>query len=492
MIAFLILTAATPMLSVPAAVLDDDRATLSGARLAWPEETDLRLEDRGSELVVRSERAIGEDRIAAFREAAGAAIGELRWNDDSLVLRASPGWSMRWRRVGSVVIVAFAATAGDTPADPTEPADDTHDVALAAIQADAAAGYPGRARRAAAMLAAADPADSQAARMLADTQVAAGDVRGAARGYRALGAPDRTARRTIAAAAGVVSIGVTVRDGSDLSQAELGARIDAAIDDRLSAGGGVRHIASRVATPGPDEKVGETVIDASVAAALGDAVRLQLLASAALDDRVTGGGAKLTAGSPEAQVRATLLRHMPDYSTPAQVLAGGYLSRATAGVTYRLTPGLVGQADAGWNRYGLAGMAAASDTITASGGLDYTLRRQFPTLGLSYRFEAEYVERMRVDADGRALVSLATRENHTLQGVVGGLIGAVQLTGLAGWTVDRFGGDGPTASVGLAAPIGIAWRVEGGAGVTSVSRPGFSGTQLFARAQVSRALGDGK
>jgi len=66
----------------------------------------------------------------------------------------------------------------------------------------------------------------------------------------------------------------------------------------------------------------------------------------------------------------------------------------------------------------------------------------------------------------------------------------VQLTALAGWTVDRFGGDGPTASIGLAAPIAIAWRVEGGAGITSITRPGFSGRQLFARAQVTRSLGD--
>ncbi len=489
MIACLLLATA-PIVSVPAAAFDDDRATLAPARLVWPDGADLRLEDRGDELVVRYDRAIDDDRIAAFRDAGGAAIGALRWNDDSLVLRAAPSWRMRWHRVGSVVTVAFGATAGEAVAAPTD--DAAHDVALAAIQADAAAGYTGQARRAAAALAARDPADTQAARMLADTQVAAGDIRGAARGYRALGVHDRAARRAMAAAPGIASVGVTARDGSDLSQAEIGARVDAAIGDRLSAGGGVRHIASRVTTAGPDAKVGETVIDASVSAALGDAVRLQLLASAALDDRVTGGGAKLTAGSPEAQVRGTLLRHMPDYSTPAQVLAGGYLSRAAAGVTYRLTPGLVGQADVGWNRYGLAGMPGASDTITAAGGLDYALRRQFPSLGLSYRFEAEYVERMRLDAGGRALVSLATRENHTLQGVVGGMLGEVQLTGLAGWTVDRFGGDGPTASIGVAAPIGIGWRIEGGAGVTSVSRPGFSGTQLFARAQVSRALGDGK
>jgi hypothetical protein len=71
--------------------------------------------------------------------------------------------------------------------------------------------------------------------------------------------------------------------------------------------------------------------DAALAVALGDAARLQLLASAALDDGVTGGGAKMTYGPAEAQWRVTLTRHMPEYWTPAQVLAGGYLSRAALG-----------------------------------------------------------------------------------------------------------------------------------------------------------------
>ncbi|MEG8046179.1 hypothetical protein QP175_08080 [Sphingomonas aerolata] len=185
-----------------------------------------------------------------------------------------------------------------------------------------------------------------------------------------------------------------------------------------------------------------------------------------------------------------MTRHMPDYSTPAQVLAGGYLSRALIGVTYRLTPGVVAQGDIGAYRYGLATGSGASDTIVASAGVDYLIRRQFPALGLTYRFDAEYVQRMQLGADRLAVIPLATRENHTIQGLASGAVGAVQMTALAGWTVDRFGGDGPTASLGLAAPIAVAWRVEGSGGITSIARQGFAGRQLYARALLTRSLGD--
>jgi hypothetical protein len=498
MIAISIALASEPALAVAKAVFTDDRVTVSAPPLAWPSGTTVRVTGDAGELVIRYDRPLAEAWIAALRSANPAAIGDLRWNDDSLVLRAARGWDIDWRQTGTVVAIVFAAPATVSPAEMD--AEAPIDAALAAIEADAAAGYVGQARRAAVALVRRRPADPQAARLLADARAADGDLRGAAGGYRALESDDRAARRVIAAAAGTAGIGIVARDGGDLAQAEIGARIDAAIGDRAAVGGGIRRIASRVDTPTGAVRRGDTVADASLTARLTDTVRVQALASAALDDGkdggrtggTTGGGVRLTAGSAEAQARATLTRHMPDYSTPAQVLAGGYLSRAALGFTYRLTPGLVGQADLGRNRYGLAGQPGASDTIAASAGLDYGLRRQFPALGLSYRYEAEYVERMRVGANGGALVPLADRENHTVQGVIGGTIGAVQVTGLAGWTVDRFGGNGPTASIGVAAPIGILWRIEGGAGVTSVSRPGFTGTQLFARAQVSRSLGSGR
>lgn len=485
MIAGLLLLAevAVPQLTVPRAIFADAAVATPAPRLVWPEGTQLRIESGEGELVVRADRPLPPAAITTFADAAGSAVGDLRWNDDSLVLRASPGWGLHWRQEGATVVVAFTP-----PADAIDTATESNDdLAIARIEADAAAGYPGRARRAAAALQESYPGDRRIARLLADTRLADGDVRGAARGYRTLAAEDRTARRAIAAAPGTASIGVVARDGSDMTQAEFGARVDAAIDDRFAIGGGLRHIVSAVdARP----TRAATVVDASVAAALAATVRVQLLASAALDDAVTGGGAKLVAGSADAQLRASLTAHMPDYSTPAQVLAGGYLSRALLGVTYRLTPGVVVQADGGMQRYGLTGGSGASDTIVASGGVDYLIRRQFPALGLTYRFEAEYVQRMRRAIDGAALVPLASRENHTVQGFVSAAAGAVQLTALAGWTVDRLGGDGPTASLGAVAPIGIGWRIEGSGGVTSIARPGFAGRQLFARAALTRSLGE--
>ena len=485
---FLCLTDA-PALTVARTVFADSRVVVPEAVLAWPDQAVVRIEDRDGELVARFDQAMTADRIAAFRDAAGDAIGDLRWNDDSLMLRPANGWTMTWRQSGPRVILAFSRPASNEPLIASTN-DTASDALLTAIEADAAAGYPGPARRAATALAKRYPADRRAARILADTRLADGDVRGAARDYRALAADDLTARRAIAAAPGTASIGVTARDGSDLSQAEFAARIDAAVGDTFAVGGGLRHVASRVGKGAQTVRTGDTVVDASVAAAFDGAVRVQLLASAALDDGVTGGGAKAVAGSADAQFRVTLTRHVPDYSTPAQVLAGGYLSRALIGVTYRLTPGLVAQADVGANRYGLSGGSGASDTIVANGGLDYLIRRQFPALGLTYRFEAEYVQRMQVGADSLAIIPLATRENHTVQGLLSGALGTVQVTALGGWTVDRFGGDGPTASLGMAAPIGVAWRVEGSGGITSIARPGFAGRQLYARALLTRSLGD--
>ncbi len=489
MIALLLCLTDAPALTVPHTVFADSRVIVPESVLAWPDQAVVRIEDRDGELVARFDQPMSADRLAAFREAAADAIGDLRWNDDSLVLRPAAGWSMSWRQAGATVAVTFSPPPSTEPL--VETADETaSDGALTAIEADAAAGYPGPARRAATQLAKRYPTDRRAARMLADTRLADGDVRGAARDYRALAANDLTARRAIAAASGTASIGVTARDGSDLSQAEFAARIDAAVGDTFTAGGGIRHVASRVGDDARTVRTGDTIVDASLAAAFDGAVRVQLLASAALDDGVTGGGAKAVAGSADAQFRVTLTGHMPDYSTPAQVLAGGYLSRALLGVTYRLTPGLVVQSDIGANRYGLAGSNGASDTIVASGGVDYLIRRQFPALGLTYRFEAEYVQRLQLGADSLAMIPLATRENHTVQGLLSGALGTVQMTALAGWTVDRFGGDGPTASLGIAAPIGVAWRVEGSGGITSIARPGFSGRQLYARALLTRSLGD--
>lgn len=480
-----------PTLGVPAALLHDTQVVGGVPQLVWQPDTTVTAEERDGELIVRFDRPIDDTAIDAFRRAAGAAIGDLRWNDASLVLRPATGWDMTWRQGESAIAIDFAAPAddggGDAPIQPIE-----LDTRLLSIEADVAAGYPGQGRRAAEALARAHPDDPRVGRILADVRNADGDVRGAAAAYRRIGATDRTARRAQAFAPGVASTGTTLRSGGDLSQVETAVRVDAAVNDTLTLGGGLRAVTNRVDTPVRTARYTDPIVDLAATVRIDDATRMQAVLAGALDSGVTGGGLRMIAGSAEAQWRAALLLHQPDYSTVEQAIGGGYLSRITAGGSYRIAPGLVGQIDIGGNRYGLAGLDAVSDTLTLAGGLDYVARWRGVAFGLTYRLEAEYVQRLRRAGDGRTIVDLADRENHTLQGLVSGSLGEAQLTGLAGWTVDRFGGNGPNASVGLNLPVATAWRIEASGGISSIARPGFPGEQVFARALLSRGLGSGR
>ncbi len=491
MILLTLLAAAAPTLRVPPVLLEDARIAGGATQLVWQPGTTITAEEQDRELIVRFDRPIDDATIDAFRRAGGAAIGDLRWNDASLVLRPAIGWDMAWRRDGSLIAVDFAAQGDAVAVDAPEAPVDL-DGRLLAIEADVAAGYPGQGRRAAEALARSQPDDPRVGRILADARNADGDARGAATAYRRIGATDPVARRARAFAPGTASIGTTLRSGGDLSQVETTARIDAALSDRLTLGGGVRAVASRLDTDARTLRDTAPVVDVAATVRVSDDTRMQAALVSALDSGVTGGGIRVVAGSAEAQWRAALLLHQPDYSTVEQAIGGGTLSRITAGGSYRIAPGLVSQIDVGGNRYGLAGLDRASDTLTLAGGLDYILRLGGLAFGLSYRLDGEYVQRLQRTAEGRVAVDLVDRENHTLQGLVSGPVGPAQLTGLAGWTVDRFGGNGPSVSVGLDLPVATAWRIEASGGISSIARPGFPGQQVFARALLSRGLGSGR
>ncbi|MEP9400202.1 hypothetical protein [Sphingomonas sp. VNH70] len=490
MILLALLAAQAPVLAVPPPVFADAEVLGGDPRLVWKPGTAIAVEDGGGELVVRFDQPLPEAAIDAFRRAAGPAIGDLRWNDDSLVLRAAAGYDLRWRQSGATLTVSFVRRADDIVVEARAAPD--LDAELLAIEADVAAGYPGEGRRRAEALAVAYPNDRRVRRILADARGVDGDVAGAAETYRAIGATDRTARRALAVAPGTAAAGVTLRGGGDLQQAEAVARADVRASDALTLGGGARVVASRVETPAGTRERAEPILDAAATVRVGDDTQVQAVLAAALDSGVTGGGVRITAGPAERQWRAALLLRQPDYSTVEQALGGGTLSRLAGGLTYRLAPGLVGQFDLGANRYGLARIGGGSDTLTLAAGLDYIRRTGALALGLTYRLEAEYVQSRDRTPGGTAIVDLIDRENHTLQALASGAIGTAQLTGLAGWTVDRFGGDGPNASLGLDLPVGTLWRIEASGGISSIARPGFPGQQLFARAFVTRGLGSGR
>ncbi len=179
---------------VPEAIFADHRIVADGEpRLVWPRGAVLTLERGEGEVIVRSDQPPSADAIAMFQERAGEAVGDLRWNDVSLVLRPASGWSMDARLVGPMLIVAFQRMArNETPGGPVTEASE---VAHAVIEADLAAGYPGRAaaRRKRCWRAIRD--DRRAARLLADARALDNDIAGAGRDYRAQGATDRAAQR---------------------------------------------------------------------------------------------------------------------------------------------------------------------------------------------------------------------------------------------------------------------------------------------------------
>lgn len=488
--ALLLLAADDPVVTQPA--WDDSDATLSIAsqQIRWPAGTRLDVVERDGELVVRATRPITQTAIDTLRRSAGDAIEDLRWNDQSLVLRAAPPWRIAWTRDGSTLSLTFLNSAETSPATEAAPPVDASvlDAELARIEASAAAGYPGEARRTAEALVRRYPDDPRARRALADARSANGDARGADQLYRALGADDRPARRARAFAPGAASLTTTVRDGGDLTQIEIAGRADIAVNDIVTVGGALRHVDTTVQAVPENIGVTSQIVEGSVGVRLSDDVRATVLAASALDTGVTGGGVRFVAGPSELQLRGGAYYRLPDYSTAQQALADGALSRVTLGGAYRVTPGLYAQLDGAWNQYGLAGAYDASDTITLSGGLDYLVRRGSPSLTLAYRLDAEYVL---VNRRPLAL-TLIDRENHSLLGIGSANVRGAQVTGQLGYTVDRFGGDGPNVALGLSAPLGDGWRVEGSGGLTSVSRTGFDGRQLFGRAQITRGLGAGR
>ncbi len=499
----LVLVATTvPTLSVDIAALTRDMAVTGGdaptggaATLRWRGKVKLVVEQGGdgNEVVVRFDKPLDEASIAGFQRRLGSGLSRFEWNDDSLVLRAAPGRALTATSRGDTLLVAIAED--DASADVPAIADDPVPYALAAAAADAAAGYPGRAHRRVAALATRYPGDPRVRRALADGDAARGASGRAAAGYRALDADDRTARRTIRDAGGEASIGASYRDGSGFSQLDGTARLGVAVSPAVMAAVAVRQVHTRAdALVGRDGIVRSGRADATVIEAGGSIVGAQpVRVEAAMlvdlsDPRVAFRG-RLFHGYAEGEARLVFAYRAPEFQTAEQALFGGHASRIGGGFTWRMHPALQARIDLGLNRYGLVNEARLVDSTTLSAGLDLILHRGSPDILLLYRLDAEYVGRQVRRPGGLPALAYFDRENHTGQLLVARDVGAIRLAAAGGWTVDRYGSDGPTATVTAGGAIGDAWRFDLGGGVTSIQQPNLPGTQIFARGSVSRSLG---
>ena len=507
MLAALLLSAPSlPILGM--AMLSDDQVTMPAptpevrqVSLTWGGPVHLELERNPYEVVVRFDRPIGESALKDFAKDAGADLRGLRWNDNSLVVQAASGRRIEAVAEGRKLIVRFlpdgTAIAAAAPPSLSPPAPDPEiELAIARAEADAAAGFPEMARRRLQPLAERYPADKRIQRLMADAEVAEGALLLGAARYREIAADDPFARQAIAEAGGNLTAGVTLRGGKVFWQAEGGINALVPVGPHLSAGAGFRHTRSKADTVyGPtgiqtDVVSHTSIVDLLATVQLARTIRLELQGSAQLDEKLFGAGARLFAGAPERQGRLLLAYRLPDVATPEQSTFGGYVSRAGFGGTLRLTPELSVQADGSWNGYGLRGTGIRTRSASVSAGIDYLLRRRSPSLAVSYRLDAEYVDRVRLRPIGLAYIPLSDRENHSFQLVAGKSWTNWQLTGAAGWTFDRLGNtDGPTANISGTGRLSNGWRLQASGGVSSISRPGISGRQLYLRVALTRYLG---
>lgn len=505
--ALLLLAAAPPLLGFDTGDFGEDAPVYvaptpgdsASSQILWPRGTTVRVEERGDELLIRFNRPVDEKSVARFEAETGAHVQSLRWNDDSLLLRANAGTRLSARVEGSRLFVAFADDAAEAAPAPSDDGDRAaRDVAMVAVRADLASGFVGSARRKAERLALRYPEDRDVIRLLADAQAADGDHGVAARAYRRAGATDLSARRALALAPGSASLGGTIRDGSGFTQIEGTLRATVAVTGGTAVTGAVRRVETRadaalVGDTLVDEvETGATLADATVTTQIAPLLRADFTGGIWLDTGVAGGGVRLVYGSIDTQLRIGYVHHLPDLSFAEQALGNGFLSQLTLGGSVQLLPELRSRVDLGWRRYGLAGTSDAGETLTVGGQLDYILLRRPLAVTLGYRLDAEYVQRLAYTPGGLARLPLSNRENHTVQAFASGAIGPVLVTGGAGWTADRFGGSGPNASLAAGVPIGVRWQLDAGLGLTSISRPGFPGRQTFGRIELRRALGNGR
>ncbi len=478
----------------PTMIASGQTETARRAVLRWSGPVAITVDSAPEETVIRFDRPLSAAALDAFKRAAGDAIDRLAWNDNSLVISAAGGATVAVAVQRDGAIVRFVPAAGTTAAA-TPPADDEIDYALAAAATDRAAGYPGRSRDRLAMLRRAHPDDPRVLRAIADADAADNVAIRAAAGYRQLGAADATARDVIRDAGGDASLAISRRAGSGFAQTDIAARLAAPVSNTVQLAATLRHVATR----------SDIVIDRDGTARAGDGRRTLVEGAATwlgagtlrsdvatvIDTRHPRFNLRTTAsiGAADRQARILLAYRIPEVATAEQALFRGYATRAGAGATVRLSPAAQVQLDGAVNRYGLTGEPRLVDSVTIVGGLDYVLLRQHPDLSFVYRVDAEYVGRQVRRPGGSPALAYVDRENHSAQLLVARNVQQIRLALAGGWTVDRYGTDGPLATATAQGRIGGGWRFELVGGVTSVRQPNLSGTRFFARGALTRSLG---
>lgn len=479
-----------------AAVLDRAEGQAAPiARLAWSGPVNLVVAQSAGEVVVSYDRRVDDDAVQRFLAEAGDRLARAEWAYDTLVLRAAPGWRLQLEAVGNVLVLGFEPLLEAQPLGSAPVASETQ---LLLARAELAAGLSGRALGRLQNLAAEDPQDGQVQLALAEAEATNGDPARASRRLQQLAmAPGGLDPALVPVAARIarqagpqMRVEAIGRDSRLFDQQDAAAELRVPATDSTQLTAGARLVFAQanglvLEGAGPvDADVTRVVSQLGASSRIGPSARISYEAVAldALD--VVGGRLVASIGAPEARLSAQVGWHVPDVLTPDGILRRGWSDRAGLGFALRTLGGLSLRADGSVIRYGAGDGFGSLETARIDGAAEYILRRGGPYLALAYRLDGEYVLSQRAAAGEQVYQPLVTRENHTLDATASMAIGdEIALTGVGGWTFDRFGGDGPVASLGLDIFPQGAWQFGLVGGVSSVSRPGL-GAEAYRYLQI--------
>lgn len=459
-----------------------ERIELQTSSMAWPRGTHLEFAQRGREVVIQADRDIEPARLEAFSRQFEHGLADMRWNDRSILLRASEGFELKPTLQGTTLDVTLVKVSSAIP-PVTQQERRTLEGDLIRVRVELASGHALSASRKAQELLREYPNEAQIQRLVGDCEAALRRYQRAKQYYLAVSADDLPARRAMALAGGSLTASVNTRGTHAFRQHELAIRAQAPTSEDISVRAGL--VATNSSAASQKAQVSATMFEAGASATISRDLQLEVAATTWLDEGVTGATVRLTYGSFQDNYYLQASYNNPSISLPLQAFQRGSISLWGFGGAQRLSSRTRIFANITRRNY-LINNRLTDKTVALDGGVDFLLTRR-PAITLAYHLDAEYALEQRNAVPGWD--PLDSRENHT------GLIslsfptGTISMTAVAGWTKDRFGGDGPNASFAISSPLGVHWQLDLNAGLSSISRPGFPGTQRYGRIEVTRALG---
>lgn len=486
-----------------------------GARivLTWQKPVGYSVEENGSDLLIRFDRALGDAPVAGITSDLKTWVNGVSTGYDTLLLQARRGVRFAVAMEGAQLYIDLASTRDDKPVAKSGADSDTDqenptglELALLKAQLMLAVGRQEAAARLLEEEARRHPNNPSVLAALADLENQAG------RWHKALALYDRAlflhprdedilfARRSIVRdrAPYLNSEAEHVRIGDDQTQNSLRLsgqyqysvakrlRLGFSYEVRRTEAEDVRRVDGRILDFDGTRQRGE--LSATRDLMDGRRLRVALL----VGQETVGVGAAYALPDFRGETQFAVEFNRPSWDFIEGFLEQGVRHQIGALREHRFTPRLSGQAAAFARIYGIDGDSNVASSLALEGGLQYLVLPGSPSLTVGYRFDAEYRDSVETRLDQASApfepIPLVSREIHGLEAsATYDLTQNWRARAYTGYGVDRFADGALFGGIGLAhqgdGPLKGRLFAERGLSTTDTSDPatryGFSLTLRF-------------